>query len=563
MPGPSQELLNLKSKILLVAAQETLFAPEPRRFELGSLFPDGMESTSKFRLAVWRNHALEPLLSSANPYFTYGSMEPLIFLHDYDDSLSFDGWEPSELELLWLDASRYLLKNDLGEWLDWLASRIAELREISPSPILVATWFPGGSADLLTARCSHLPAVYVADLQQVASDAAKSLLDESSRAVSGTPLNPKLHPTIARSLACHWISGAVLPPLKAVFVDLDNTLYGGVLGEDTPAGLELSEGHQVLQEYLLNLKNRGIFLGLVSRNRLQDVKELFRVRNDFPLALEDFSVVEASWDEKHLAVVRGLELLNIGSDSVVFVDDNPGEVLSVARSLPDVLVIQASEDAELTALSLEYTPGLWRWSSEPEDLKRVVDQKANSSRTALLTESRDYNDYLESLGVQLTFNRNPRHKIRRLSDLSLKTNQFNLSLMRLREADIVGYMEPGRAAIGVSLEDRLSDSGMIGMVLVRFESSQATIDEVVISCRALGRRLEDSIVLGAIRVALDGIDVSQLSFSPAAGTRNEPALKWLRSLAPTVVGENSLLSNSVVNDFEFPTGMRISIEGEE
>ena len=104
---------------------------------------------------------------------------------------------------------------------------------------------------------------------------------------------------------------------------------------------------------------------------------------------------------------------------------------------------------------------------------------------------------------------------------------------------------------------------MIGMVLVRFESSQATIDEVVISCRALGRRLEDSIVLGAIRVALDGIDVSQLSFSPAAGTRNEPALKWLRSLAPTVVGENSLLSNSVVNDFEFPRGMSVSIEGEE
>jgi len=556
-----QEQIDLQGKILLMEAQSVLFTPEPRRYELRSLFPEGIESTSNFRIAVWRNHALEPLLSSAGPYFSYGSMDVDFQFHDYDDSLSFGGWEPSHLELLWLDASRYLSRNDLDEWLEWLASRVSALRQISSVPILVATWFPGGSAELLTTRCSHVHAFYVADLQQVASDAAKPLLDETSGVLSGTPLNPKLHSEIARSLACHWVSAAILPPLKAVFVDLDNTLFDGVLGEDAAEGVALSEGHRVFQEYLVNLKNRGIFLGLISRNRIEDVEEVFRIRRDFPLNLEDFSVVEVSWEEKHLAVARGLDLLGIGSDSLVFVDDNPGEILSVARVLPDIRVIQASKDAQLTASALDYTPGLWRWSTEAEDLKRFDDQKANRTRATILANSQESDSYLEGLGVELKFHINPRHKVKRLSDLSIKTNQFNLSLMRLGEPDIASYMKPGRAAIGISLEDRLSDSGVIGLVLIRFEASEAIIDEVAISCRALGRRLENSIILGAIVAALDGTDVDHLSFSPVVGPRNEPALSWLGNLAPTMIEGKYVVPTSVLRSFEFPRGIGVTIEG--
>lgn len=546
-----------------VKSQPTLFAPEPSRIALRSLSLQQSKKTARFRVTVWRNHALEPLLPAAEPYFEYGPAEIDLIFQDYDDSLSFEAWQTSDLELLWLDPLRYLAKNDPVDWLNWLTSRISRLREVSSAPIVVATWFPLGKAELLRKRCAKLYGVYVADLEKLATEANQPLVDESSAHFSGTPLNPKLYSRIARTLACHWIPGAIFPPLKAVFVDLDNTLYDGVLGEDGPQGVRLTLGHKALQQALLSLKRRGIFLGLISKNRLEDVTGIFQKRKDFPLRIDDFSLVDASWDEKHLAIARGLHELGIGSEAAIFVDDNPGEILSIARALPEVRIIQASEDADLTARAILYTPGLWRWNLEPEDLKRFEDQKANSKRAGLLTESQEVGEYFASLGVCLTFDVNPREKISRLSDLSLKTNQFNLALMRLSHPEIAKYMTPGRVAVGISLEDRLSDSGMIGLVLVRFEASTAFVDEVVISCRALGRQLEDSVVLGAITAALEGEEITDLSFARVQGPRNEPALTWLGKLSPDLRNGRSKISVATIRDFDFPKGIEFSFKGEK
>ena len=546
----------------LIEAQHVLFSPTPSRVNLRSLFDSGIPADQTVTINVWRNHAFEPLLPLVQPYFVYSLTEADFRLFDYDDSLSFLEWQQADVEFLWLDPLRYLSKNTLDEWLEWLRDRVSHLREISSAPMVVVTWFPGGSDELFRQRLSMIPGVFVADLESIAMEANQPLIDESALTFSGTRLNPKLHTQLARSFACHWIPGTVFPPLKAVFVDLDNTLYEGILGEDGPEGVTLTPGHHALQEELVALKDRGVFLGLTSKNQLDDVERLFGVRRDFPLSLEDFSIVDVSWEEKHLAISRGLSQLGIGADTAIFVDDNPGEIMSVAGVLADIRAVHAAQDGYLTARSLVHTPGLWRWSVGEEDLKRVEDQRANSAREAILNEVRDPHEYFESLGIRLTFHVNPRPKAARLSDLSLKTNQFNLSFLRLNESDVLKYMEPNHVAVAVSLEDRLSDSGVIAMVLIRFESSIAFVDEVTVSCRALGRQLEDAVVIGAIKAAVAQMDTTQVSFAPVEGPRNAPALSWLKSLEPNMSEERAVIGFERVSLFEFPEGVNYVFEGD-
>lgn len=546
----------------LLEAQQVLFSATPSRTSLRSLSLDQIPAGQSVTVNVWRNHSFEPLLPLVEPYFAYSDTGADFCLFDYDDSLSFLEWQHADVELLWLDPMRYLSKNSLEEWLKWLGGRVLNLREISPAPIVIATWFPGGSEDLLSQGLSSAPGVFVANLESIAREANQPLTDESALSFSGTRLNPKLHIPLARSMACHWLPGAVSPPLKAVFVDLDNTLYEGILGEDGPEGLTITPGHHALQRELAALRDRGVFLGLTSKNRLEDVEKLFEVRGDFPLGLEDFSIVDVSWEEKHLAISRGLGQLGIGSDATIFVDDNPGEIMSVARVLPDIRTVHATADGHLTARTLLYTPGLWRWGVVEEDLKRIDDQRANIARTAILSEVRDPHEYLESLGIRLTFHVNPRQKAARLSDLSLKTNQFNLSFLRLNQSDVLKYMEPNHVAVAVSLEDRLSDSGVIAMVLIRFDSFTAFVDEVTVSCRALGRQLEDAVVIGAIKVAVMQTDTTKVSFVPMEGPRNAPALTWLKSLEPNMSEGKAIIGVERVSLFDFPEGVGFALEGD-
>ena len=546
----------------LIEAQHSLFSATPNRVSLRSLPYDALPIYRSVAVNVWKNHAFEPLLPLVHPYFAFSSTETDFRLFDYDDSLSFLEWQQADVEFLWLDPERYLGKNSLGEWLEWLRGRVEQLREISSVPIIIATWFPGGRGDVFSQQLSSIPGVFVADLETIAVDANQPLIDESALSFSGTRLNPRLHILLARSIACRWMPGAIFAPLKAVFVDLDNTLYEGVLGEDGPEGVTLTPGHHALQDELVGLKDRGVFLCLTSKNQLEDVEKLFESRGDFPLNLNDFSIVDVSWEEKHLAISRGLGQLGIGSDAAIFVDDNPGEIMSVARVLPDVRTVHAAADAYLTLRSLIHTPGLWRWDVREEDLKRIDDQRANSAREEILSTFRDSHEYFESLGIRLTFHVNPRQKAARLSDLSLKTNQFNLSFLRLSEADVLKYMEPNHAAVAVSLEDRLSDSGVIAMVLIRFDSNIAFVDEVTVSCRALGRQLEDAVVIGAIKVAIMQTDTTQVSFAPVEGPRNSPALAWLNALQPSTSVGKAVISSERVSLFEFPKGVGFTFEGD-
>jgi FkbH-like protein len=372
----------------------------------------------------------------------------------------------------------------------------------------------------------------VGSLEAIRAQLGQRFLDERMLRVSGSRLSDAASILIARELACRWIPAAVAPRLKAVALDLDDTLFAGVLGEDGPEGVVLTPGHRALHEYLLELRQSGLFLALVSRNEESDVQRLLSVRNDFPLRWEHFSARQIHWGSKAESLEAVARALQIGMDAILYVDDNLGELATVADAHRDLCMAHAHADAWLTRRALEYFPGIWSHSDRGADALRVKDLDSNLERREILRQAATRTDYLRALQVSLVFRLNSRALLGRIHELSQKTNQFNLALKRFSEAEIERRVQnPDSKVVTIELADRFCDSGVIGALLVRNDPEAIVVEELCISCRALGRELEDIMVAKALETACPQWLHKPLVFEQVAGPRNDPARQWLRRVA--------------------------------
>jgi FkbH-like protein len=482
---------------------------------------------------VHRNHGFDAVASAANCYAGWNRMRFEFVAHGYDDSLSFAYAGDTSLDLIFLDTARIrgLAGAELGSW---LRARIEVLRSRTTSPILVLAWpLPEvARAELVAAP---IPGVHVPDLDAIANAMGDYWISARTGALTGSRLSNAACLRLALELGCRWLPACLCPPVKAIAVDLDDTLYRGVLAEDGALALQLAEGHRRLQLELADLARCGIFLVLVSRNDPKDVEELFRVRADFPLRLEDFAVIEVSWGSKAEAIARAAATLRIGVDSVVFVDDNPGELGAVASALP-VTTVHAGADPEITARALAGVGGLFRWQRLHEDAVRTRDMAASRTRDGLASQVASPMDYLKDLRVELEYLVDPRNELARIHELGMKTNQFTLALRRFSEAELARRLDDGCSRIvAVRLTDRLSASGIVAMVVGRVEGEELHIDEICVSCRALGRHLEDVMLGRAIRLVGEGHAVTRLVVPIRVGPRNQPARAWLSQFLAVAV----------------------------
>lgn len=544
-------------------AQRILFAANPARMALQSVEVD-MAAQTSLTINIWRNHAIEPVWSLSQPYFQYGGWTVDAKLSDYDDTLAFAHHKPADLELLWLDSNRYLSATPYSDWQPWVQGRLRALRATTKVPIIVATWLSTAEhARSFKDSVESVAGCHFADLALACEDSAHSLIDPRSSSMAGTPLNAKVHALLARKLACHWLPAAVRPPIKAIAVDLDNTLHAGILGEDGVQGVQLSENHSQLQRQLLALRDRGIFIALVSRNEREDVQALFEARKDYPLRFADFSTTEVSWGDKGSAVARVAAALRIGTDALLFVDDNPGEVMAVATHLPNVHAILADAQAEDTARAIEFYPGLWRWNVSTDDARRVDDLRANDEREKLLAAAADPTEYFRSLNVKLKVSVDPTDQIKRLTDLCAKTNQFNLATRRFTEAEIAERLAREDSNVAsVSLSDKLADSGVIAVVVGERSGSTLIVEELCVSCRAMGRQLEDAIVYSAIRSMPNFQNCREVAFRTTHAPRNQPALDWLAgALGQSARPEPGIhtLPADTIRQFSAPQGLALTL----
>ncbi len=542
-------------------AQHILFAEHLSRLDLLKL-DLSKDQSKKITINVWRTHGFEPLLPLMKPFFDYQGWDVDFNISNYDDALMFEGRKDASLDIVWIDSIRALGQLTFKEWEDWLTERILNLRKRSSSPIILATWIEGKVyVKRLQALVDNVPGVYFANLLDVRDKISGSFIDFRTEKLAGSPIGKVAQIEIARKLACHWMPAALSPSIKAVVLDLDNTLHFGVLGEDGVEGVQLTPGHLAFQKYIKSLHEKGIFLALVSKNELVDVKDLFEKRDDYPLRFEDFSAVEVSWGQKSDAVKRVAKALRIAPDAMLFVDDNPGELANVISEVPKINALYAHEDAFLTARSVHNYPSLWRWKLEEDDAKRILDLKANAERELLLENVSDPAEYFRSLKARLIYRFDPLEQLTRITDLCNKTNQFNLAIRRFNQVEITERLQSKDACVAtVQLTDRLSDSGVIAIIVASKKNTQLVVEELCVSCRAMGRRLEDTIILQALKgmPIIDGC--TEVIFKVSHGPRNQPALDWLAHLInrPGSSPEGKVtLPMSLLNAFKSIDGVKI------
>ena len=509
------------------AMAAVLYKENPTRRELASL--KASLACREIRVRVQRNHSFEHVASAAEAWASFGGFKLIWAEAPYDDSLMMSlSDEKPDLDFIWYDAEAILSRSGLDA-LAWLRSRAQALRGISAAPILmVVVGLDKEAEQALRSSISDLPGVRLAPVSRVLSGLPDPF-DRRLQKLSGSRLSQNANLTMAKHMACHWLPALLAPRIKAVIVDLDQTLYAGVVGEDGDA-VRLTPAHASLQSALLNLKESGVFVGVVSRNSPEDVEALFSKRKDFPLKLADFSAIEIGWGSKAESILRACQKLKISPDAVLFIDDNPGEIIEVAERLPDTRLLHASQDTELTVRALEFYPGLWSWGVSSADVLRIADLEADAARKSIQIGVQDKAAYLRELSPQLEVWLRPASLSGRIHELSQKTNQFNLNLCRLDEVKVHDYLsQPGQFAIAVGLSDRLTDSGVVAAMFGRIADGEVFVEEWVISCRALGRELEDAMAASALSAVTKQAKIAWFYYR--TGPRNAPAREWLARLA--------------------------------
>jgi FkbH-like protein len=315
------------------------------------------------------------------------------------------------------------------------------------------------------------------------------------------PWHESFLPVLSDEIARHI--GAALGHLrKCLVADLDNTLWGGVVGDEGARGVRVGSGDPIAEAYfdlqrkILAIKRRGVLLAVCSKNNPEDVEELFRVRDDMPLRAQDFACMEISWDRKDDGLRRIAARLNIGTDSLVFLDDNPAEIELIRQTMPEVECVLAPADPAALPSCLDHVHSLDRVALTADDLLKTEQYAQNASRDAARRDFTDLHAYLLSLNTRIEIRPVDSELLPRAHQLFHKTNQFNVTTRRpaLGELQRVST-DPSCRLLLVRAQDRFGDLGWIGAVLIRgVQQPRAAIDSFLLSCRAMGRGIESAML---------------------------------------------------------------------
>lgn len=302
---------------------------------------------------------------------------------------------------------------------------------------------------------------------------------------------------------------------KCLILDLDNTIWGGVIGDDGLEGIQIAQGdatgeaHLMVQRLALALRERGIVLAVSSKNDDDVARKPFREHPEMLLHEDHIAVFQANWRDKATNIKAIAEELSLGLDSMVLLDDNPAERRLVRQILPEVAVPELPKDPALYGRVLSAAGYFESVTFSAEDLKRAQYYQDNARRIVLQEQAGDVDAYLASLGMEITFQPFDVTGRSRITQLINKSNQYNLTTRRYTEAEVSEAEADRRCfTLQVRLSDIFGDNGMISVVICRQKGSATwEIDTWLMSCRVLGRRVQEAVLQEVLRhAALNGIE---------------------------------------------------------
>jgi FkbH-like protein/thioester reductase-like protein len=326
------------------------------------------------------------------------------------------------------------------------------------------------------------------------------------------------------------LHGCLTPPAKVLVVDCDNTLWGGVVGEDGAAGVTIDAGHRALQAFLLRRKQSGQLITLASKNAEADVWNVFESRADMRLSRADIAAWRIDWQPKPDNIRALAKELGLGLDSFIFLDDSPAECAAVAAALPDVTVVQLPGDP---AGFEAFLAAHWAFDTRAitaEDARRTELYAMERERRRSKAAVANVEDYLASLAIEIEITPLAEADLPRAAQLTQRTNQFNTTTLRRTEADMAELIgrNPARV-LKVEVRDRFGDYGFVGLATLDWRDGACTVDSLMLSCRVLGRRVEHALLRGIAELAKQaGVRTVSLAFRPS--DRNQPARAFLQSI---------------------------------
>ena len=495
-----------------------------------------------FRLAILRSFTLEPLVEILKVKFFLEGFRLELFLGEFnqypqeilDPSSRFYRFKPEvtlfavrleELSPRLFNEFGRLKVEEIGEIQAELLQRISgwaeRIGEYSKSHLVLSNFLvptvgvqglcdtqtPLGQVSVVRAlngellqlrqRFSH---VSFFDLELLASRIGKETFCDSLQEYRmSNPYRLSVYPAYGEALMAH-LRALRGPRKKCLVLDLDNTLWGGTLGEDGLEGVVLSDSYpgncfKDFQRALLQLAHRGVLLAINSKNNPEEGIEMLRSHPDMVLREEHWSAIRINWKDK-VDNLRDIALeLNLGLDSLVFVDDSPVECERVRQACPEVLVVQLPQHKHLYRKVIENLGCFEQLALTEEDRGRVESYRGQSQRQRLATQAATLEQFYASLEMRGLLSRNEAPHVHRIAQMTQKTNQFNLTARRYTETEITRFMQSG-FVYSLQMEDRFGDNGIVAAAILIPErgGEEWVIDTLLMSCRVILRTIEDTLI---------------------------------------------------------------------
>jgi FkbH-like protein len=381
--------------------------------------------------------------------------------------------------------------------------------------------------EVLRDAVTGAPGVLVFDAESVVRElGSRNVLDHRRMAAATIPYTDELFAQVADRVA-RLLRIDRKGAKKVAVVDADNTLWGGVVGEEGAAGVDLGEqgpgmSYRSFQRYLLDLRRAGTILAVASKNNEADAVEVFD-RRDMPLNVGDLAAWRINWEPKSSNLFAMADELNLGTSAMVFIDDSPMERAEVEANVEGVTTLAMPEDPAGWFDAIVRSGALDRLPPTNSDLGRA-ESYAQETRRVQARKSTDLGEFLQSLQLQVSVFEPSAVDVARLAQLVAKTNQFTLGGYRHTEAEVSSLANrPDVALRLVQAKDNFGDYGIIGALIVSgVGSAETTLDTFVLSCRAMGRGVEDAMMSVASELAPEGLRVTLVETA-----KNKPIRAWI------------------------------------
>lgn len=345
---------------------------------------------------------------------------------------------------------------------------------------------------------------------------------------------------------------------KAVIFDCDNTLWKGILGEDGFDGIDMSEHskigglyHQV-QNMAVWLSKHGVLIGLCSKNNPEDVADVIARHPDMALKNDNIVISEVNWNDKASNLRSIAETLNIGLDSLVFIDDSDFEINLIKEQLPQVLCMQVPEAIyDYPEKLAEIINTYFYFSDSKADLDKTNQYKQQAERAKQKSKFTDITEYLRSLEMEVTFGIDKAEEAERVAQLTQKTNQLNVCTTRYTQSQIESIKDSAtQSFISLSVKDKFGDSGLTGVAIVSYADGKGVINDFLMSCRVMGRNIE-FVFVDFIMNFLKGHGCNSIEAQYIPTQKNKPVSDFYEKCGLSVISESDGVKRYVLKIEEY------------